>query len=74
MQWFRSGKVAQLNGRVKFYNRKKGYGFIESEAMGNDIFVHASNLEDDIRKGDRVTFFLKKNPKGLEAKDVRIIG
>jgi hypothetical protein len=39
-------------GKVKFFNEEKGFGFIESET-GEDIFVHISGLRSDIRENDR---------------------
>lgn len=60
-------------GRVKFFNRQKGYGFIESQNTSKDVFVHATNLEDNIRKGDKVAFELNYSTKGLEATNVKVV-
>lgn len=60
-------------GRVKFFNRQKGYGFIESQNTSKDVFVHATNLEDNIRKGDQVAFELNYGTKGLEAVNVKVL-
>ncbi len=57
-------------GRIKFFNRKRGYGFIET-ADKQDIFVHVSNLEDRVNRGDRVQFELTQGKKGVEAREVR---
>ncbi len=61
------------NGTVKWFDTRKGYGFIRRE-NGEDIFVHYSailepggNLED----GDQVTFVVGEGRKGPAAKDVR---
>ena len=47
-------------GKVKFYNAQKGYGFIQPEAGGNDVFVHATALERAgmraLAEGQRVEF------------------
>jgi len=60
-------------GRIKFFNRQKGYGFIESDNTTKDVFVHATNLEDYVRKGDKVAFELDYSQKGLEAKNVKVL-
>ena len=57
-------------GTVKFYQETKGFGFIVDE-NGNDIFVHATGLEDDIRQNDKVTFETKDGKKGITAVKVR---
>lgn len=47
-------------GTVKFYNEQKGYGFIQPEEGGTDVFVHASALERagmrSLREGQKVSF------------------
>lgn len=59
-------------GKVKFFNRRRGYGFIESEMLESDVFVHVTNMEDAITKGDNVAFELKESSKGVEAYNVRL--
>ena len=48
------------NGTVKFYNSQKGFGFIQPEAGGSDVFVHATALEragiSGLDEGQKVTF------------------
>jgi cold shock protein len=57
-----------MNGTVKFFNTAKGFGFIEPDDGGKDVFVHATALEAaDIRalkEGDRVSFELEDDRKG----------
>lgn len=60
-------------GTVKFFNRKRGYGFIESESLEQDVFVHVTDLEDRISKGDQVQFEIEDSPKGYEARNVRLV-
>lgn len=60
-------------GTVKFFNESKGFGFIHDEETGEDVFVHASGLEDDIRDGDTVTFEVKPGKKGMNAVQVRLV-
>jgi len=59
------------NGTVKFFNTRKGFGFIEGEDS-KDIFVHASNLIDQIKDGDKVSYDVEESPKGLNAINVRV--
>jgi cold shock protein len=60
-------------GIIKWFNSKKGFGFIEQEA-GEDVFVHYSALEmsgfKTLSEGDRVQFEIENNNKGLSAKNV----
>ena len=73
LDFFTSISPREKIGKVKFFNRKKGYGFIETENLEDDVFVHVTNLEDQISKGDRVAFEVKSSSKGLEARNVRLI-
>ena len=52
-------------GRVKWYNTRLGYGFLEVEG-GDDVFVHYTVIEDDdsIKEGDEVEFEIVEGPKG----------
>ena len=63
-------------GIVKWFNNKKGYGFIEQED-GKDLFVHFSNIEMDgfktLEDGDRVDFEIAESDQGPEAKKVKKI-
>ncbi len=59
-------------GKVKFFNNSKGFGFINDEETGKDIFVHSTGLKDDIREGDSVTFDVEEGKKGLNAVDVKL--
>ncbi len=60
-------------GTVKFFNYKKGYGFIIVEDSGEEIFVHTKNLIDKIREKKRVSFNIEKSSKGPVATNVRVI-
>lgn len=63
-------------GRVKWFNEKKGYGFIESETHG-DVFVHYTGIEGQgfrtLRELERVTFEIEDSPKGPQAVNVKKI-
>ena len=60
---------------VKWFNAAKGFGFIQRE-NGKDVFVHFSAIEasgyHSLDKGTRVSFVVKKGPKGLQAEDVSL--
>lgn len=63
-------------GRVKWFNEKKGYGFIESETHG-DVFVHYTGIEGQgfrtLRELERVVFEIEDSPKGPQAVNVKKI-
>ena len=60
-----------MEGVVKWFDVKKGFGFIECQ--GKDYFVHISEVEENskIEKGDKVFFEAKENPKGIKAVKIR---
>jgi len=60
------------NGKVKFFNVTKGFGFIKDTDSEKEYFVHASGLIDQIKEGDDVTFELKEGKKGLNAVNVKL--
>ncbi|UCG26946.1 MAG: cold shock domain-containing protein [Bacteroidales bacterium] len=60
-------------GKVKFFNETKGFGFIKDKESENEYFVHASGLIDSIKDDDDVTFELVEGRKGLNAVNVRLL-
>lgn len=57
-------------GKVKFFNELKGFGFIVDDSDGQEVFVHATGLNQDITKGDDVEYDVKDGRKGLNAVNV----
>lgn len=60
-------------GTVKFFNETKGFGFIRPDDSGEDIFVHATGLVDQIRENDKVSFEVQNGKKGLNAVNVKVV-
>lgn len=60
------------NGTVKFFNDAKGFGFITPDQGGKDVFVHANNLNEEIREGDKVSYEVEESQKGLNAVNVTV--
>jgi CspA family cold shock protein len=60
-------------GTVKFFNNAKGFGFITIKDSEEEIFVHTSNLIDQIKENDNVTFDVEKGEKGLSAIKVSVV-
>jgi CspA family cold shock protein len=62
-------------GTVKWFNDKKGFGFISQDDEGGDIFVHHSSINmagfKTLAEGDRVSFEVEEGDRGPKAKDVR---
>ena len=65
-----------VNGTVKWFNSEKGYGFIEQENGGKDVFVHYRNINNSgygrvsLNDGQKVTFEVGQGEKGLQAENV----
>ena len=62
-----------MNGKVKWFNAEKGFGFIEREG-GEDVFVHFSAIQTDgfktLDEGQGVEFVIVEGPRGLQAANV----
>ena len=63
--------MSTLTGKIKWYNGKKGYGFIERDDKEKDVFVHASAVRDAglrfLNEGDELTFEVEDGEKGPSA-------
>lgn len=61
-----------MKGKVKWYNSRKGYGFIEDND-GNDVFMHQSAIPEGtyLNEGDEVEFEVEKDEKGQKAVNLK---
>ncbi|CAM2940907.1 cold-shock protein [Streptomyces albus] len=62
------------SGTVKWFNAEKGFGFIEQEDGGADVFAHYSNIATtgfrELLEGQKVNFDVTRGPKGLQAENI----
>lgn len=65
-------QTIMAQGKVKFFNKVKGFGFIKDNDSEKEYFVHASGLQNEIKEGDEVTFELQEGQKGLNAVNVKL--
>ena len=67
--------MTTLKGTVKWFNGKKGFGFIEREDKEKDVFVHTSAVRDagmnSLEEGQEVTFDVEDGPKGPNATNIK---
>ncbi len=65
------------NGTVKWFNDSKGFGFIEQEGEGDDVFVHHTAISGDgfksLNEGAKVTFDIEQGEKGPAAANVTVV-
>lgn len=64
-----------MQGTVKWYNTRKGYGFIQGKD-GKDVFVHRSSIPFwtiFLNEGDKVEYKMEKSKNGLKATDIKML-
>jgi CspA family cold shock protein len=71
MSWRKTPKEAAMAvGTVKFFNHQKGFGFIQPEGGGKDVFVHISAVEKaglrHLAEGQRISFEVEKDQRGRD--------
>jgi cold shock protein len=75
-RWGERRDIVMGEGQVKWFNEKKGYGFIQQDE-GQDLFVHYTAIQSDgfktLTEGQRVRFEIEETSKGPKAKNVQII-
>ncbi|MFI0398045.1 MAG: putative cold shock-like protein cspG [Pseudomonadota bacterium] len=69
--------MARLTGTVKWFNAEKGFGFINQDNGGADVFVHFRAIKSEgyktLTEGQKVSFETEKGQKGLQAANVEAI-
>jgi len=60
-------------GKVKFFNESKGFGFIVEDESNQELFVHHSGLNEQVRENDAVSYEVTEGKKGQNAVNVKRI-
>ena len=63
-----------MQGKVKFFNSSKGYGFITDDETGEDVFVHVTSLNGlKINEGDKVEYVVEEGERGKTATNIQLV-
>lgn len=63
-----------MQGKVKFFNSSKGYGFIVDDETGDDVFVHVTSLNGlKISEGDKVEYVIEEGERGKTATNIQLV-
>ena len=63
-----------MQGKVKFFNSSKGYGFIIDDETGEDVFVHVTSLNGlKINEGDKVEYVVEEGERGKTATNIQLV-
>ena len=69
--------MSQTTGTVKWFNEEKGFGFLQQDEGGKDVFVHFRAIKGDgfrtLAEGQRVSFEVEQGQKGPQAANVELI-
>ncbi|GHH61112.1 hypothetical protein GCM10018781_06980 [Kitasatospora indigofera] len=70
-------ETVMATGTVKWFNSEKGFGFIEQDGGGADVFAHYSNIQAngfrELVEGQKVEFDVTQGQKGPQAENIRVI-
>ena len=63
-----------MQGKVKFFNSSKGYGFIIDDETGEDVFVHVTSLNGlKINEGDKVEYVIEEGERSKTATNIQLV-
>ncbi len=61
-------------GRITFFHARKGYGFIETDEIDEDVFFHASEIDGpDPQEGQEIEFDVEQAPRGPRAVNIEMV-
>jgi cold shock protein len=70
-----TGGMNMPTGTVKWFNNRKGYGFVVPDQGDEDVFIHFSSIQMDgfktLKEGQKIAFEISEGPKGLHATNIQ---